>query len=170
MDRIDKALRSNFVTALVWSVCMAVGVPMIVFGAINMSSGNYPPGGPLLVLGISFSGSGFYAVPLLWVAYGQKRELRQLVYAIEKQDLCTVARLASHMNMSEKKVRSCLDICFSKGYLPGFIRDGDTLSRVTVDHSAGLHSVECPCCAARFEFSGPSGRCPYCGTVYVEKG
>ena len=60
-------------------------------------------------------------------------------------------------------VRAKIDLCFVKGYLEGYIRDGDTLRRPNPEGE--LHSVVCPACAARFEFRGESGKCPWCGTV-----
>ena len=61
-----------------------------------------------------------------------------------------------------------MDACFEKGYLPGFIRDGDTLTPLSDETPENtLHSVECPACSARFTFEGGNGKCPYCGTVYI---
>ena len=169
MKQIDRTIRRLFWFALVWSVLMAVGVPLIVFGA---SKPEWLPVPTLwFVLGIAFSGGGFYGVPILWITYGAKRELRGLVYAVEVLGLRDVSRLASHLRCPEKDVRAKLDICLTKGYFTGLIRDGDRLvepeqpKRETPAEDA-VHDVVCPCCNAHFSYKGNRGVCPYCGVAY----
>ena len=166
MKQIDRTVRTLFWFALVWSVLMAVGVPLIVFGA---SKPEWMPVPTLwLVLGIAFSGGGFYGVPILWVTYGAKRELRSFVYAVEVLGLRDVNRLASHLRRPEEEVRVKLDLCLQKGYFPNLIRDGDRLvePKATVPPEEAVHDVVCPCCNAHFTYRGERGVCPYCGVAY----
>lgn len=171
MKQIDRTIRILFWFALVWSVLMAVGIPLIIFGA---SAPEWLPVPTLwLVLGIAFTGGGFYGVPILWVTYGAKRELRGFVYAVEVLGLRDVAGLASHLRRTEDEVRAKLDVCLEKGYFPNLIRDGDCLTepkrqKPQTPPEEAVHDVVCPCCNARFTYRGARGVCPYCGVPYIE--
>ncbi len=166
MKKIEQSLRIHFAFALTWSVLMVVGIPLIIFGA---SKPQWLPLPTLfLVLGIVFSGGGFYGVPLLWVTYGAKRELRGLIYAVEILGLREVPQLASHLRKPEEDVRAKLDVCLNKGYFPALIRDGDRLVEPIPqkDPEEEFHDVVCPCCGAPFTYRGTHGICPYCGIAY----
>lgn len=168
MEKINKSLRIHLAFALIWSVLMVVGVPMIVFGA---SKPEWLPLPTLfLVLGIAFSGGGFYGVPLLWISYGNKRELYGIIYAVEVLGLRDVARLASHLRKPEDAVRAKLDVCFDKGFFPTLIREGDILIEPAAKKTPEdeLHDVVCPCCNAHFTYRGTRGVCPYCGVAYKD--
>lgn len=167
MEKIKQATATMFRLALAFSVLMAAGVPMIIFGAIYLES--IPAlGTPLLVAGIVFAGGGFYAVPLLWVAYAGRRQLSSLIYAITALHLSDVPTLAAHLNLPPEEVRARLDTCFAKGYLPGYVRKEDAVAPVSLPDPEGeLHAVQCPGCSARFEFRGGHGKCPYCGATYI---
>lgn len=166
MKKIDKSLRINFAFALTWSILMALGIPMIILGA---SKPDWLPVPTLfLILGIAFSGGGFYGVPILWISYGTKRELRGLIYAVEVLKLRDVAKLSSHLRRSEEEVRAKLDICISKGYFTMLIRDGDRLVEPIpkINSEDELHDAFCPCCGAHFTYRGTRSVCPYCGVTY----
>lgn len=169
MKKIDGSLRIHFIVALIWSVLMVVGIPLIVFGASKPDWLPIPTF--FFVLGIVFSGGGFYGVPILWVTYGAKRELRSFVYAVEVLGLRDVAGLASHLRRSEEEVRAKLDMCLTKGYFPTLIRNGDRLVEPTPRKKPeeALHDVVCPCCNAHFTYRGDRGVCPYCGVAYQTK-
>lgn len=168
MNKIDRSLRIHLTFALVWSILAVVGIPLIVFGAIRPDWLPFPT--LFFVLGIVFSGGGFYGVPILWITYASKRELQGLIYAIEELRLHDVARLSSHLRKSPDEVRTKLDVCLTKGYLPTLIRDGDSLVEVAPAKSSSeeYHDVTCPCCGAHFSYVGTRGSCPYCGVAYSE--
>lgn len=167
MQKAEHTVRSLLVAALIASVLFVIGIPMIILGASGAFAALWV-NRLVLIAGIVFTAGCFYGMPILWVTYANAKELRRMVFAVEVQRLYTVERLAAHLNLSPEVTRGKLDACFEKGYLPGFIREGDTLaplSDVTPENT--LHSVECPSCSARFTFEGGSGKCPYCGTVYI---
>lgn len=171
MEKVDRSLRRTLAAALISSILLVVGIPMLVIGATHL--GAWGAGGiVLMVVGIVLAAVDFYAMPLLWVAYGSRRVLAQVVFCIERRGLSTVERLASHLRAKEDDVRSWLDACFQKGYLDDYVRAGDTVTRLVPapDPTETEHDAECPSCAARFTYRGVSGRCPYCGTVCREKG
>ncbi len=167
MKKAEHTVKSLLIAALIASGLFVVGIPMIVLGA----SGTFAAGWVnrlILITGIVFTAGCFYGMPILWIAYGNARELKRIVFAVEVQRLYTVERLAAHLNLSPEITRAKLNACFEKGFFSGFIREGDTLTPIR-DETAenALHSVECPACSARFVFEGSSGKCPYCGTVTI---
>lgn len=170
MEKINRSLRIHFAAALTWSILAVVGIPLIVFGASK--PGWLPIPTFFFVLGIVFSGGGFYGVPILWVTYAAERELRALVYAVEVLGLRDVAELASHLRRSEEGIRAKLDVCLTKGYFRTLVRDGDRLTEPTPRKKPEetLHDVVCPCCNAHFTYRGDRGVCPYCGVAYQTKG
>ena len=168
MQKAELTVKNLLIAALICSVLFVAGIPMIILGA----SGTFQAGAVnrlFLIAGIVFTGGCFYAMPILWVAFGNAKELKRIVYSVEAQRLYTVERLAAHLNLTPEVTRAKLDTCFAKGYLCGFIREGDTLYPFSAEAENALHSVECPACSARFTFEGESGKCPYCHTVYIRQ-
>ena len=164
MKKLNSQIKKAMIAAIAVTVLFVAGLPVLLLGtskAFAVEGINTL----FLVSGIVLLAGGFYATPILWIVYGGKRELLGIVSAIENQGLSTVEALASHTRLDADAVRAKLDLCFSKGYLDGYIRDGDTLRRPNPEGE--LHSVICPACAARFEFRGESGKCPWCGTRYI---
>ena len=156
MDAIEKALKRLLVLSIAFSVMFAAGIPLIPVGA---SKGLWA----LMIVGIVFTAAGFYGTPMLWTAYGARRGLRRLVYAVTKEHLLTVTELASQLGKSEKNVRSMLTDCFNRGYLVGYVRKGDELAPNEAQSPfEKLH-------AAEFTYKGADAVCPYCGAMNEEK-
>ena len=129
MELALKAKKNNTVIAILLTVGLIVGIPLIVVGAINMDENK--GFAALLAVGIVLVVVGFYGSPVAW------------------------ARLAT------------LNSCIKKGYLTGFIREGDTL---VLNENRALApttlTVDCPRCGATFTLQkGDTARCPYCGSV-----
>ena len=127
MQKAEHTVRSFLIAALIASVLFVVGIPMIILGASG-AFGSVGVNRLFLIAGIVFTAGCFYGMPILWITYANARELRRVVFAVEVQRLYTVERLAAHLNLPPEVTRGKLDACFEKGYLPGFIRDGDTLT------------------------------------------
>ena len=103
--------------------------------------------------------------------YGNKLGLRRIVYAVDKEHLLTVQSIASQLSKSEKSVRGLLDECFRRGYLEGYIRQGDAiaLNEATAPEEK-RHAAECKYCGAKFSYQGELAVCPYCGAVNKRDG
>ena len=166
MKKIDQSIRILFIFALVWSILMVVGVPLIVFGASKPDWLPIPTF--FFILGIIFSGGGFYGVPLLWVAYGNERANRRLVFAVTQENLLTVPLLAAQLQLPAEQVRERLTLCIQKLYITGYFFDGETLTLNTrTAPSEEILVAECESCGARLEYHpGETPTCPYCGTVH----
>ena len=161
MEKIEKTLRTKFFAALVMSVLFVAGIPLIPVGAVN---GIYP----VMIVGIVFTAVGFYGTPILWTSYGATRSLRRVVFAVEKENLYSVQEIASQLSMSEKQVRGLLTDCFRKGYLEGYVREGDEITTLGGDKPGGrTRAAVCPYCGANFTYQGRNAVCPYCGGAFT---
>ena len=95
MKAIEKALKKQLILAIVFSCMLVAGVPMIVFGAINMGGLTI-----LMVAGIVFVVLGFYGTPLVWISYGNKVSLKRVVYAVDREHLLTVQEISAQLSIS----------------------------------------------------------------------
>ncbi len=161
MDKITKKLKTLLFVCVLVSVLFAGGIPMIPLGAANEVY-------PVMVLGIIFTGGGFFATPLLWVYYGEERSLYRIVVAVEKEHLYSVREIASQLSLNENQVRNTLTNCFRKGYLEGYIREGDEITTGEGTKPGGrTRAAECPYCGAKFTYQGRNAECPYCGGTFT---
>lgn len=156
MEVVERALKRKFVSGMIFSVLFVAGIPMIVFGAVNELW-------ILMGVGICAAACGFYGTPLVWTSYGNERGLKRVVYAVEKEGLCSVQSIASHLSMNENAVRDSLSDCIRKGYLTGYVRKGDELEKNVAEPVR--RAAVCPYCGAKFTFEGDLPVCPYCGAA-----
>lgn len=169
MEKVLKAEKVSFIVATVLSVLLVAGIPCIVIGAKGLHGPHHAAGGfaALLAFGIIFVVLGFYGSPLAWVKYGTARQERTLVGAVVNEHLHTVADLAQRLNVNGMQASNLLNGCIRKGYLTGFIREGDSL---VLNENTALapttYNVECSHCGASVTVQkGDSLRCPYCGSA-----
>lgn len=160
MERIDRQLRLLFILSLVSSVLFVAGIPMIIVGASHAKF--------VMILGIIFTAVDFYAMPILWVNYGNQRTNRRLVYAVTQENLLTVPLLAAQLSLPAEQVRDRLTHCIQKLYIVGYFFDGETLTLNTRTAPADqILTAVCASCGAKLEYRpGETPTCPYCGTVY----
>ena len=159
MQAIQRALRKSLILSLVLTLCLPLGGVLL---GVGLGIGQPAVGGS----GIAFLGIGFYGTPVGWaIAYAPKKTLARIVSAVTEEHLYTVGEIAAQLSLSEKDVRTHLDTCFQKQYLPGFVRQGDTLL-LNENQALGkqLLTADCPACGARFSYSRDKAFCPYCGT------
>ena len=158
MKKLNKELKKLLIISLVITAMLISGIPFIIFGATKNIT-------LLLVVGIAFTAVGFYGTPIAWVMYGEKHKLKRVVFAITGEHLMTVQKIASQLQLSEDTVRNYLTTCFNKGYLIGYLRDGDNIiENKDMADKDRLISVKCEFCGAPYTFkaSDPNPLCPYC--------
>lgn len=165
MELAEKAKKRNFILALVFTIGLVAGIPCIVLGAVNM--GDNKGFVALLVFGIVGTVLGFYGSPLLWTRLATVNQELTLVKAVTQEHLHTVADLAQRLSVNGKTASATLNNCIRKGYLVGFIREGDQL---VLNENRALapttYAVQCPYCGASLTVQkGDSAKCPYCGSV-----
>ncbi len=157
MDGIQKATQRALILSLAFTILLPAGIPMIIFGAVNKIWG-------LMGVGIAFVVIGFYATPLTWTQYADKLSYKRIAFAVAVERIYSVQQIAAHLNYKEKVVIDKLDACFRRGYLIGFIREGD-LIRPNININAKTRRFRCVACGGGFDAPiDAHARCPYCGT------
>lgn len=160
MEPIRKALRRALALSLLLSVMLPLGGVLL---GVGLGYGLPAVWG----IGIGCMVLGFYGCPVAWVAYGNKRSLLRLVQAVEEENIYEFHEMASQLGLSEKEVRSRVDVCFNKRYLVGYKREAGGL---VLNENRALrgreHAVVCLACGAKFTYkAAEDARCPYCGTL-----
>lgn len=164
MNAVEKALKRQLILGIFFALAFAGGIHMIIFGAVKSLW-------LLMAAGIAFAVTGFYATPIVWVNYGNKAAQKRVVFAVEKEHLLTVQSIASQLSKTDKEVRDLLDACFSKNYLQGYVRLGDTIApNEAKAPQERRYAAECRYCGAKFSYAGNDPAvCPYCGAANETK-
>lgn len=164
MELALKAKKKNLGLAIALTVGLIVGIPCIVVGAVKMD--DVKAFAALLAVGIVLTVLGFYGSPVAWSRMSSVNQELTLVQAVTTEHLYTVADLSQRLNLKGKHTSDVLNNCIRKGYLVGYIREGDTLV-LNENRALGptVHDFECPRCGAPISVTaGEKTRCPYCGS------
>lgn len=163
MQAVEKAQKKMMIVAIVLSICLVGGIPAIVLGAVKHIYA-------VMGVGIACTVIGFYGTPMAWINYGAIRSQRRIVVAITQEHLSNVSELSSQLAINEKQVRNMLNICFNKGFLMGYKRDGDNiLFNDNVALGKQTFHTQCSNCGAKFSYTKDSPNCPYCGSPVIEQ-
>lgn len=160
-------LEKRKIIAIVLSIMFVAGLPILIVGATRLhQNGGFVA---MLVIGIVFVVLGFYGTPVAWVQVGAASRRANIVRAVNEEHLYTVKELAVRLNVSEKEASAALRECMQKGYLTGYLLEGDS---VVLNENVALgpkeYSVECSHCGAYVTSSGKGAKCPYCGCALPE--
>ncbi len=160
IEKINKKIRSLFWWALGLSIGFPLGIVALVFGAIELNI-------PLLVGGILLVIAGFYAMPILWVRYGDRRQDRNLLDLVLHEHIYTVGDLARLSGISEKNVREKLKKMLISRELSGYLLVDDVLelNTNTAQTAKTVRTQKCANCGAEMCFDGAKFVCEYCGTA-----
>ena len=158
MEKIQKAVRSAFILAMLFTALFPIGGVML---GVGLAAG-LPP---VWAIGIACLVGGFYGCPIAWVGYSGKRGLYRVAYAIHRENLYTVREISAQLGETEQDIRARLDTLFQKGWMLGYIRtpDGVALNENTPLEKRTTQKI-CPACGAKVSFTGRETACPYCGT------
>lgn len=165
MELALKAKQKNTALAIVLTIGLVAGIPLLVVGAVNMDDNKGFVA--LLVIGIACVVAGFYGAPIAWTRLVTVNQELTLVKAVTEENLYTVADIAQRLSVNGKTASATLNNCIRKGYLVGYIREGDSLvlnENRTLAPTA--YTIDCPRCGAQVTLTkNDSPRCPYCGSV-----
>lgn len=171
MDKLKKARKRMLTVAVVFTVMLVAGIPLIPVGF--MFAGKTEGAVHALwlaaaIIGIAFTAVGFYGCPLAWSSYGGYSPILRVVYAVENESLYTVTEIATYLHRSEKDIQDTIRKAIDKLYLEGYFFDGKVL---TLNENKKLKRRtapdKCPNCGAPLPL--PVGgettiKCPYCDT------
>ena len=137
---------------LAFTIGLIAGIPCIVVGATNM--GDNKGFVALLVFGIVGTVLGFYGSPLMWTRLATVNQELTVVQAVTQEHLYTVADLAQRLSVNGKTASDTLNNCIRKGYLVGYIREGD---RLVLNENRALgptqYTLVCSHCGATVELT-----------------
>lgn len=162
MDKLKKAKKSALIRAIILTILLVVGIPMIPVGfALDIL--------PVGIIGIAFTVIGFYGCPLAWVAFANYGPIVRIVYAVENECLYQVDEIAQYLQKKPKEVAATINKAIEKLYLEGYFFDGKTLS-LNENKKLKRKTVysKCPHCGAPLTPQGEKDeyvKCPYCGSV-----
>ena len=158
--RANKLAKKSFLIAVILSVMLVAGVPMIIVGASNSLW-------VLMGVGIAFTVLGFYGCPLAWVMYGESRFRVALAGAIECEGACTVESLCSQFGKPRNKICAEIRKLIEKRCLVGYVFDGETLAYAEKNErrKSTVFVGKCPSCNAVMVYEDGKVVCPYCGYV-----
>ena len=159
MEKLKKDIRKNLIVSIIFTLFLPVGAILLGVGLSAKIPGIWGTG-------IAFLGLGFYGSPVCWaVAFGPTKSLESVVKAVNDDHLYTVNEIAAQLGIRERFVRDKLDVCFRRGYLKGFKRDGDNITaNFNRDIRNAVRAAECPNCGAKYSYDPFDPRCPYCGS------
>ena len=163
VELVEKAVRKYFAWAMIATLMLAGGIPLLIFGAV---SGKFW----LMGIGIAFVAVGFYAVPLLWVGFGTQKGYRRVVYAVNNEHIYTVSQLSLQMSKTHEEMKNTVSKCVEKGYLAGFLFDGENIAKnFNKPHEEPHVFAECEGCGAHYDYpQSQIGVCPYCGRKHQD--
>ena len=163
MKELKKSKNAWLLAAVIVSVLFVAGIPGIILSAVNGMTFR-------MVLSIICVAGGFYATPMLWIAYGGKVSLERTLVAIEVDHLYTVQEIAGQRHINIKDAVGQINKLMDNRYLTGYIFDGAELKLNQNQKLSEIkNTVKCPSCGANVEFGGKQGRCPYCGFLVDNK-
>ncbi len=163
MNVLNKKLRLLFSFSLALSIGFPLGVLGIIFGAVKGIVA-------LLVVGIVFTVAGFYAMPLLWVRYGERRGDRTLLFMIEKEFIYTVEGLSVQTGYKADDIRTRINRMIHDHILVGYLFVDDTLVLNTNEQQreAAAPTRKCPNCGAEMVYDGEKYNCDYCLSSFAK--
>ncbi len=164
------------IVGIVMPFCMVGGLLMLILGAVNHISA-------LLGVGIALLVLGFYATPLAWVQFGQKRQYDRVVKAVMIDHILSVNSISIHADVKPNEVVVHLKKAIHLGDLKGLTLIGDSLQPLsTITHPnadevfdmSGKDDVEfdlvCPYCGGLTVVTNTRrARCSYCGKMIEHK-
>lgn len=162
-NNINKDIKKHLLISIIISVMFVVGIPILIVGATNS---NYA----IMGIGIAMVVIGFYGAPMMWVSYGNKRSLKNVVDAVMEDHLTTVGEIASQLQMRERPVRDLITNALRKKYITGYIFNGSTLTPNQKEApKKKISSNRCPNCGGTLTEQTNGYTCEYCGSHFKKE-
>ncbi len=162
-NNINKDIKKHLIISIIISVLFVVGIPILIVGATNS---NYA----VMGIGIAMVVIGFYGAPMMWVSYGNKRSLKNVVDAVMEDHLTTVGEIASQLQMRERPVRDLITTGLRKKYITGYIFSGSTLTPNQKEApKKKIFSNRCPNCGGALTEQANGYTCEYCGSHFKKE-
>ena len=160
MSNINADLKAKRYWAIVASCAFALGIPLIIYGAINSIWF-------LLGVGIACVLFGFYGTPILWVNYGSLRSLKRVVDAVMEEHITSVNELSQHLSTNNNSIRQSITKAINNKYITGYIFDGNNLiSNTKQSPKKQVIQRKCANCGGTLIEIENGWKCEYCGSNF----
>ncbi len=147
MEKVKKIKKIWLITGISSAVLGAASIVGIVLFAINLL---YVP----MAISIAFTAHAFYGCPFYFIAFGNARLCERVVTAVLEHGLTDIESISKFTMAKPDFAKSLIEKCLMKGYLTGYMLDGDRL--------VSLESV----CDTDTE--AEELKCKYCGTKLLK--
>mgnify|MGYP002976516512 FL=1 len=156
MKRIKNQLTVMLIVATLMSVLYAAAIVGLILSIGKIQW--------LMIVCIVYLGAGFYAIPIVWINYGDKITLSKVVRAVYSDKLYDVKSIAMQVSDTEQNVVNNIRKCIDKRYIAGYLFD---VKNLTVnERREQVAQRKCPNCGAPLEKKNGVLTCEYCGFVY----
>lgn len=160
MSNINADLKAKRYWAIVASCVFVLGIPLIIYGAINSIWF-------LLGVGAACVLFGFYGTPILWVNYGSLRSLKRVVDAVMEEHITSVNELSQHLSTNNNSIRQSITKAINKKYITGYIFDGNNLiSNTKQSPKKQVIQRKCANCGGTLIEIENGWKCEYCGSNF----
>jgi len=163
---IYKVKSKWFGLSLFISILTPIAIPCIPIGFVMGGPIGFTLGG--VCSGIVFF--AFYAIPLFWVHYGSVKRRVNTFQAIEEKYIYKVGEIAVQLgNQNENDIRNDIYYLIEKGYLKGYLFDGN---EITLNENQKLQKKQvvniCPYCGSKKIKLDENGDyyCSYCDAKF----
>ena len=157
---INKDIKKLLVISIVITLLFVLGIPLLIYGATNSIWA-------ILGIGIAFAVIGFYGTPMIWMAYANKKALKNVVDAVMEDHLTTVGEVASQLQIRERMARDLIITGIKKKYITGYIFNGSVLSPNQKEApKKKVSSNKCPNCGGTLKSEENGYTCQYCGSHF----
>lgn len=162
MEKINRKVGGLLISAICSAIALVCGIPMIILGAANGLTA-------LTVIGIILTAFDFYACPVLFSIYGSARSVQRTAKAVNEEHIYDVKNISRQTGKNEDCVKQEIFKCLEKGYISGFLFDGEKLAfneNVKADKQTLYY--KCKSCGATVTYFSNEHPpvCPYCGTPH----
>jgi hypothetical protein len=162
-EKLNLNIKKYIRISICASILFVIGIPLIPVGfSLKLTW--------LAIIGIILTGSGFYAVPILWSFLPTKIQNRAIILAIVKDNILDIKELAANFNYNVKKMKTKVFSLINSRTLEGFKLnpEGTALIKIeTKKEDKTLIGIKCEFCGAPLKKDEEV--CSFCNTLVRKK-
>lgn len=156
MEKVQKIKKIWLITGIASAVLGVASIVGIAVFAINLL---YVP----MAISIALTAHAFYGCPFYFLAFGNARLCERAVSAISEHGFTDIESIAKFTMTKPNFAKTVVEKCLLKGYLTGYMLDGDKLVCLepVQDTDAEVGELKCRYCGTKL--SNDEKVCSSCG-------
>lgn len=155
MNKIKKQINKRLIINILLSILYVVAIITLI---LSIKKNTF-----IMICSIAYLVIGFYALPMLWINFGNLTSYKGLINAIENEQIYDVNTLMLQLNLEKQIIQEKIRYIIEKGYIKGFIFDGEQLNVNNKIVNKNNNVKYCPSCGAILSFKDGKLFCSYCG-------